>query len=169
MVAPGVLSWGQITWGRWGRFACGAVSGARVRHAEGHRLSRLLGEQGRDRPASDHSVDGAVHIPPKPLLAANGQVHHYGARETLRRIAGSDTVFQIQSVQLLRNALAERPHPVVPARRGFVGCLRYRVAAREANVMRSALVEPNLESVVPGIRGLQHQALEVARELRVLI
>src|SRR5579863_2096916 len=35
--------------------------------------------------------------------------------------------------------------------------------------MRGALLEPNLQRVVPGIRGLEHQALEVARELRVLI
>ena len=60
--------------------ALGAVRQAGVGHAEGHRLSRLLGDDRRQRPASHNGVDRSVHIAANPLLAANGQIHDHGGR-----------------------------------------------------------------------------------------
>ena len=147
----------------------GAVGQARGGHADGHRLPRLLGDQGCDRPASDDRIHGSVHIAANPLFAADGQVYNHGGREPLGRVTGADAVLRLQIVQLLRKAETEPTYPVVPACRRIIGLLRYGVAAFEAHVVRGALLKTELHRVVPGIRALQHQALEIAGELRVLI
>ena len=149
--------------------ALGAVRQTGVGHAEGHGLSRLLGDYGRERPASHHCVDRAVHIAANPLLAPNGQVHDHGRREPLWRVVAANAVFRVQAIELLRNAGPERTDPVVPARRGIICRLRYCVASLKTDVVRRALLEANLHGVVPGTGFLQHQPFKVAGELRVLV
>ena len=58
----------------------GAVRQTGVGHAEGQRLSRLLGDDCRERPASHNGIECSVHISANPLLASNGQIHDHGER-----------------------------------------------------------------------------------------
>src|ERR1700678_1528384 len=144
-----------------------AVREPGIGHRHRHGLARLFRDQGRDRPASDDCVENTVHVAADPLLAADGQVNDNRHCQALRRVTGADAVLQIEAVQLLHRAIGKRPDPIVPACRRIVGPLRYRVTAIETDVVRRALLEPNLQCVVPGTGFLEHETFKVSGKLRV--
>ena len=134
---------------------------------DGERLPGLQGDNPAERPAPDDAVRYPIHAAPNPTIPPDGKVENDGCSQAVWSIVGADPVLGLQIVQQLRIIVLEVANPGVPSCSGIIRRLGEGVVAFKADVVASALLEANLQRMVPGVGSQRRQPFEAAVKLRV--
>src|SRR6266704_2884911 len=126
-----------------------AIRESGVREPEVDGRSRLKRQDGGDGPTAYQCVEHTIHVSANPAVPSNRNVSNCCEHHSMGRVVGTDRMFCLEVVQLLRiprtQALCDER---VRSRRRIVRSLRKSVVSFKTNVVAGTLLKSHLERMV---------------------